>query len=87
MVFMLFKGPIQGILATGDVYKRFEVEGMERQLWGAKAVYIVMQLGLMALGVWKVNAMGLLPLVFPFLFFFASSLDRGEKQEPLDRLC
>lgn len=63
MVFMLFKGPIQGLINTSTVFAKFETEGTRGKLLGVKAVYILMQLGLLALGVWKVNAMGLLPYV------------------------
>ncbi|WEW59084.1 hypothetical protein PRK78_004553 [Emydomyces testavorans] len=61
MVFMLFKGPIQGLLATNSAFAKFETEGIRTQLIGVKMVYVLMQLVLLGLGVWKVNAMGLLP--------------------------
>ena len=63
MVFMLFKGPIQGLINTSTVFAKFETEGTRGKLLGVKLVYILMQFGLLALGVWKVNAMGLLPYV------------------------
>lgn len=68
MVFMLFKGPIQGLINTNAVFAKFETEGTRGKLLGVKAVYVLMQVGLLALGVWKVNAMGLLPYV-PLLDF------------------
>ncbi|KAI1908390.1 hypothetical protein LOZ53_006119 [Ophidiomyces ophidiicola] len=61
MVFMLFKGPIQGLVATNSTFVKFETEGIKTQLIGVKIVYILMQFLLLALGVWKVNGMGLLP--------------------------
>ncbi|EAU34920.1 conserved hypothetical protein [Aspergillus terreus NIH2624] len=61
MVFMLFKGPIQGLINTNTVFAKFDTEGTRGKLLGVKAIYIVMQLVLLGLGVWKVNAMGLLP--------------------------
>ncbi|KAF9885691.1 hypothetical protein FE257_012673 [Aspergillus nanangensis] len=61
MVFMLFKGPIQGLISTNTVFAKFDTEGTRSKLLGVKAIYVVMQLLLLALGVWKVNAMGLLP--------------------------
>lgn len=61
MVFMLFKNPIQGLLATNSTFTRFETEGTRSKLLGVKLVYILMQFALLALGVWKVNGMGLLP--------------------------
>ena len=70
MVFMLFKGPIQGLLSTNSVFAKFDSEGTRAKLVGVKAVYVLMQLGLLALGVWKVNAMGLLPYVFSLFSFY-----------------
>lgn len=61
MVFMLFKNPISGLLATNEVFKRMETEGNRSQMWLVKAFYVAMQLLALCLGVWKVNAMGLLP--------------------------
>ncbi|KAK1148662.1 hypothetical protein N8T08_008547 [Aspergillus melleus] len=61
MVFMLFKGPIQGLINTNGVFAKFETDGTKGKLLGVKAMYVLMQLVLLALGVWKVNAMGLLP--------------------------
>ncbi|KAI9842801.1 MAG: hypothetical protein M1837_006904 [Sclerophora amabilis] len=61
MVFMLFKNPVTGLLGTNQAFSRFETEGTRGRLWGVKAVYVLMQLLALALGVWKVNKMGLLP--------------------------
>ncbi|KAJ5805008.1 hypothetical protein N7474_010895 [Penicillium riverlandense] len=64
MVFMLFKGPIQGLFNTNAAFAKFDTESTRAKLVGVKAVYVLMQLGLLALGIWKVNAMGLLPYAF-----------------------
>src|SRR5436190_3960921 len=61
MVFMLFKAPIQGLLSTNSAFAKFETEGTKGKMFGVKLVYVLMQLMLLGLGVWKVNAMGLLP--------------------------
>ncbi|KAH8691194.1 DUF1077 family protein [Talaromyces proteolyticus] len=61
MVFMLFKGPIQGLLATNSQFLKFETESNRTQIWGCKGVYVLVQLALLGLGIWKVNQMGLLP--------------------------
>lgn len=61
MVFMLFKGPIQGLIATNPAFAKFETDSNRAKLWGCKAVYVLMQLALLGLGIWKVNSMGLLP--------------------------
>ncbi len=63
MVFMLFKGPIQGLINTNSVFAKFESETLRSKMLFVKAVYVLMQFVLLALGVWKVNAMGLLPYV------------------------
>jgi hypothetical protein len=63
MVFMLFKGPIQGLLGTNSVFAKFDSEGTRTRLIGVKIVYVLVQFGLLGLGVWKVNGMGLLPYV------------------------
>ena len=61
MVFMLFKTPVQGLLQTNQVFTRFETDGTRNRLWMVKAVYVLMNLVALGLGIWKVNGMGLLP--------------------------
>ncbi|CAG8078870.1 unnamed protein product [Penicillium salamii] len=61
MVLMLFKGPIQGIINTNAAFAKYESPSTHSRLIGVKIVYMLMQLVLLALGIWKVNAMGLLP--------------------------
>lgn len=63
MVLMLFKGPIQGLINTNAAFAKYETPSTQARLIGVKAVYVLMQLLLLALGVWKVNGMGLLPYV------------------------
>lgn len=75
MVFMLFKGPIQGLLNTNNAFVKFETDGTRSKLRAVKLVYILMQFVLLGVGVWKVNAMGLLPYVpsqFPKTVFALS---------------
>lgn len=77
MVFMLFKGPIQGLIATNAQFVKFETESNRAKIWGCKAVYVLMQFALLGMGVWKVNAMGLLPYVstsFPLCLLYMVSL-------------
>jgi hypothetical protein len=66
MVFMLFKGPIQGLLNTNAAFAKFETDAIRAKLVGVKLVYVLVQLLLLGLGIWKVNSMGLLPYV-PYL--------------------
>ena len=61
MVFMLFKNPVQGLLATNQVFSRYETEGTKGRIWMVKIVYVLMQMVVMGLGIWKVNGMGLFP--------------------------
>ncbi|KAE8443506.1 hypothetical protein EG329_001818 [Mollisiaceae sp. DMI_Dod_QoI] len=61
MVVMAFKNPVMGLMATQQAFERFETTGTKEKLLMVKAVYVAMQLLALALGVWKVNAMGLLP--------------------------
>ncbi|PBP28078.1 putative ER membrane DUF1077 domain protein [Diplocarpon rosae] len=61
MVVMAFKNPLMGLMGTNQAFERFESEGTKAQLLIVKAVYVAMQILALALGVWKVNGMGLLP--------------------------
>lgn len=63
MVFMAFKNPIMGILQTQQAFERFESETNKSGLLQVKLAYVAAQLVALALGVWKVNGMGLLPYV------------------------
>jgi hypothetical protein len=61
MVFTLFKSPITAILALPRVFAPFDTPGTSSRLIVVKLVYILTNLLLLALGIWKVNGMGLLP--------------------------
>lgn len=61
MVYNLFKSPIQGLTQTNTIFTRFEGAGSHAQILGIKVSYVLMQLLLLGLGIYKVNAMGLLP--------------------------
>lgn len=61
MVLMAFKGPIMGIVATNQAFERFESDTNRGKVLQVKLAYVVMQILALALGVWKVNSMGLLP--------------------------
>lgn len=63
MVVMAFKNPVMGLMATNQAFEKFESEGTRQNLLMVKAVYVAMQILALALGVWKVNGMGLLPYV------------------------
>ena len=61
MVAMLFKGPLQAIAATNSTFSKLETESNKGKMIFTKATYIGMQCMLLALGVWKIGQMGLLP--------------------------
>lgn len=61
MVVMAFKTPIMGIIGTAQAFERFETDSNRAKMLQVKAAYVAMQLLALALGVWKVNQMGLFP--------------------------
>lgn len=61
MVFMLFKNPVQSLLQINQAFARYETPRTRSKMWLVKAVYVLMNLVALALGIWKVNGMGLLP--------------------------
>ncbi|KAI4153578.1 MAG: hypothetical protein LQ340_002224 [Diploschistes diacapsis] len=61
MVFMLFKSPAQALMQTNQAFVRFDSAGTRGKLVLVKAVYVLTNLVALALGLWKVNGMGLLP--------------------------
>ncbi|KAI1430083.1 hypothetical protein F5Y12DRAFT_709636 [Xylaria sp. FL1777] len=61
MVYMAFKNPIVGLVGTNQAFERFESDTNKAKILQVKLAYIVMQLVALAVGIWKVNGMGLLP--------------------------
>lgn len=61
MVFMLFKAPVQAVLSIQQTFARFETEGKRQEMLMVKAAFVGCNLLALALGIWKVNGMGLLP--------------------------
>ncbi|CCF34921.1 hypothetical protein CH063_06825 [Colletotrichum higginsianum] len=61
MVVMAFKNPLVGLTAVNQAFERFESETNKGKMLQVKLAYIVMQFVALALAVWKVNSMGLLP--------------------------
>ncbi|POR35917.1 ER membrane protein complex subunit 4 [Tolypocladium paradoxum] len=61
MVFMAFKNPLVGLMSTNQAFERFQTQGNSSKVLQTKLVYVAMQLVALAVGIWKVNAMGLLP--------------------------
>lgn len=69
MVVMAFKNPLVGLLNVNSAFARFESDSNRDRLFLAKMAYVAMQILALAVGVWKINAMGLLPYVVAFFFF------------------
>jgi uncharacterized protein DUF1077 len=63
MVVMAFKTPLMGLMATNTALERFESDSNRGALVQVKLAYVAMQVLALALGVYKVNTMGLLPYV------------------------
>jgi hypothetical protein len=61
MVFMLFKNPITAILNIQRTFIPFETAGNKDQMLLVKLMFVATNGLLLALGIWKVNGMGLLP--------------------------
>lgn len=61
MVFMAFKTPLMGLFSTNQAFERFETASNRGKMLQVKAAYVLMQCVALALGVWKINGMGLLP--------------------------
>ncbi|KAF2464437.1 uncharacterized protein BDR25DRAFT_242381 [Lindgomyces ingoldianus] len=61
MVFTLFKTPVIAVLSLQRVFAPFETPGTSGRLIGVKIVYVLMNMLMLGLGIWKVNQMGLLP--------------------------
>jgi hypothetical protein len=61
MVFTLFKTPVLAVLGLQRTFAPFETPGTAGRLLGVKLVYIACNMLMLALGIWKVNGMGLLP--------------------------
>lgn len=70
MVLMAFKNPVMGLLATNQAFERFQSDGNRAQILQVKLAYVAMQLLALGVGVWKVNAMGLLPYVLELISLF-----------------
>lgn len=61
MVFQLFKGPLTAVMALQSTFSRLESERTKSQMLMVKLVYVLCNALALALGVYKVNKMGLLP--------------------------
>ncbi|KAJ9635882.1 hypothetical protein H2201_000124 [Coniosporium apollinis] len=86
MVFTLFKGPITAILNMGNTFSRFETEGTRSKMLGVKLTFIAMNLLALGLGIYKVDAMGLLPTTRSDWLAWESGRDYLERGVPKEWL-
>jgi hypothetical protein len=63
MTAMLFMNPLKALSSINTTFARFDNERTHARLWPVKLAFIALQLATIALGIWKVNGMGLLPYV------------------------
>ncbi|KAI9710259.1 MAG: hypothetical protein M1820_002752 [Bogoriella megaspora] len=61
MVWMLFKNPINALLNINPTFARYETDSTKANMVLVKLAFVATNLLALALGIWKVNAMGLLP--------------------------
>ncbi|KAK9462407.1 uncharacterized protein V1516DRAFT_670178 [Lipomyces oligophaga] len=61
MTFMLFSNPVKAIAGISSTFTRFESEENSARILQAKFVFVIMQLATVAVGVWKMSSMGVLP--------------------------
>lgn len=87
MVFMAFKNPLVGLMNTNQAFERFQTESNASQVLQTKLVYVAMQILALALGVWKVNGMGLLPYVLGVFVPNAHVQTLTRKQDDTIRLA
>ncbi|KAK6353269.1 hypothetical protein TWF696_005246 [Orbilia brochopaga] len=61
MTAMLFMNPLRALSTVGNTFSKFDGESTHSRLFIVKLAYIGLQILTIAIGIWKVNAMGLLP--------------------------
>ncbi|KAF3941465.1 hypothetical protein ABW19_dt0209438 [Dactylella cylindrospora] len=61
MTAMLFMNPLKALSNVGNTFSKFDSESIRSRLLTVKLAYIGLQLLTICFGIWKVNAMGLLP--------------------------
>ncbi|EGX49084.1 hypothetical protein AOL_s00079g38 [Orbilia oligospora ATCC 24927] len=61
MTAMLFMNPLRALSSVGNTFSKFDGEATHGRLLTVKLAYIGLQILTIVIGIWKVNAMGLLP--------------------------
>ncbi|KAF2275715.1 uncharacterized protein EI97DRAFT_494614 [Westerdykella ornata] len=86
MVFTLFKTPVMAVLALQRTFAPYETPGTSHRLLWPKLVYVLMNILMLGLGVWKVNKMGLLPTTRSDWLAWEGERTWSEKAIPRDWL-
>jgi hypothetical protein len=87
MVFMLFKAPITALIGIQQTFARFETDGTRDKMLLVKLVYLLCNGLALALGIWKVNQMGLLPCVYPHQDLATGTLIRQRQDDTIRLAC
>ncbi|ODQ80877.1 hypothetical protein BABINDRAFT_161070 [Babjeviella inositovora NRRL Y-12698] len=61
MTLMLFTGPLQSIITVNDNFVNLATKKNKTEVLQAKIIFILCHLGCIAVGVWKLNSLGLIP--------------------------
>lgn len=61
MTLMLFTGPLKAIVSVNSAFQGLESEKTKQDILLAKLTYVFLQLVVVAIGVYKLNSMGLIP--------------------------
>eukprot|EP00484_Ammonia_sp_Unknown_P011574 CAMPEP_0197056212 /NCGR_PEP_ID=MMETSP1384-20130603/80780_1 /TAXON_ID=29189 /ORGANISM="Ammonia sp." /LENGTH=185 /DNA_ID=CAMNT_0042490107 /DNA_START=109 /DNA_END=666 /DNA_ORIENTATION=+ len=61
MMTMVMINPITALFGVQSQFQRFETQENYKQLWLPKLTFIALNLACVGIGVWKLNALGLLP--------------------------
>lgn len=61
MLYQLFKNPIQAVLNTNVQFSRLESDGTKAKMLLVKLVFVLTNCLSIAMGIYKIDAMGLLP--------------------------
>ncbi len=61
MTLMLFTNPLKQIAQIPTLFKKFETPQNSSEIFSAKLIFLLCQIGSMLVGVWRLQNMGLLP--------------------------
>lgn len=61
MTLMLFTGPLKAVFSVNNAFQGLESEKTKQDILLAKLTFVFLQVVVMAIGVYKLNSMGLIP--------------------------